>query len=119
MMSSTRRERADGQANRTAKSARSSAKKRNGWKPTLSHVEVGRFFEASSTVLGVSSDPGAVLTLVEIRALENLLLVDELHAVFANKDVGRSSLELVGRDGLIDGCDGRSENVVESFLVCV
>lgn len=66
----------------------------------------------------MTGDPGAVLALVVIGAPQDLLLVDELHSVLANEDVGGSSLKLVGRDGFVDRLDGRSENVVESLLVC-
>jgi len=85
---------------------------------TTGDIHVTGLLEATSTVLGVSGDPGAVGALVVVRALENLLRVGELEPIFANKDVGRSSLELVGRDRLGDGFNGRHEDVFESLLVC-
>jgi len=79
-------------------------------------LELSTTDEAIETVLGTGSPTNAVVG-VELDSGLTLLLVEKLKTVIVDEDVGGTTLELVGRDGLLDRLDSRSDNGCETLLV--
>ena len=64
-----------------------------------------------------SRSPANGIIRIEFDTRLTLLFIDNLETVVVDEHVGRSALEFVGRDGLLDGFDGGRNNGMKTFLV--
>lgn len=65
-----------------------------------------------------TSDVGEVVHGIILCSTVALFVAHKLQTIVAHDDVDRAALSLKGRDGLLQGLDGRDNNALERFLYC-